>query len=168
MGEAGVFPPDARLELIEGELYEMPPIGPAHAGIVKRLNRVFDRQIGDAAIVAVQDPVILDLHSEPQPDLALLRFRDDFYTSAHPHAEDVLLLVEVADTTLRFDRDTKIPLYAATGIPEVWLIDVAGRSLDVFRYPEGGDYKTETRAEDLKVLRVQALPGIAFDLSDVF
>src|SRR6266487_355884 len=124
MGDAGVFAPDARLELIEGEIVEMAPIGSRHAGAVKALNRLFSRLVGDQAVVSVQDPVIIGDRSVPQPDLALLKPRADSYSGAHPTAADVLLMVEVADTTLPFDMDTKVPLYARSGIAEVWVVDL--------------------------------------------
>jgi Uma2 family endonuclease len=165
MGETGVLSPDARIELIEGEIIDMPPIGPPHAGIVNRLVRILDRAIGDRAIVSAQNPMILGELSAPQPDLALLRYRDDFYSKAHPVSEDVLLAVEVADTTLAYDRRAKAPLYARFGIPELWIIDVQGRHLDLYRHPEGDRYTTQTRARDLSALEVEVLPGLVLNLS---
>jgi Uma2 family endonuclease len=132
MGEAGILSINSRMELIEGEITDMAPIGSRHAAIVKQLMALFVRAVGARAIVSVQDPIILGEYSEPEPDLALLRPRDDFYALALPRADDVFLIIEVADTTLRYDREIKIPLYARHGIPEVWLIDVEGRTLTIF------------------------------------
>ncbi|MGH8582769.1 MAG: Uma2 family endonuclease [Gammaproteobacteria bacterium] len=117
MGKAEIFQPGARVELIDGEVIDRVPIGSRHAGIVKRLIRDFTRAAGDVAIVSAQVPVILGIHSEPLPDLALLRPRDDFY-SAHPQPADVFLIVEVADTTLRYDRDVKVPSMPGTISPK--------------------------------------------------
>lgn len=168
MGDAGIFRPDARTELIDGEIIEMAPIGAPHAGITKRLIDIFSRQIGGAAIIDAQDPVVLGSSSEPQPDLALLRPREDFYVKSHPRCEDVLLLIEIADTTLTYDRDTKIPLYAQAGIREVWLIDINGRHVDVYRQPEDGRYTTQRRAMDIGRMGTEALPDVSFDLATLF
>jgi Uma2 family endonuclease len=140
MGEAGIFPRDARLELIEGEIFEMSPIGSAHAACVKFLSGLLNRLFGGTLIVSVQDPVRLDDFSEPQPDVALLRRRDDFYRGAHPTAADVLLVVEVADTTVVTDRSVKIPLYARAGIPEAWLVNIPEGRVEVYSDPSGDSY----------------------------
>lgn len=141
MGEKGVFAPNARLELIEGEIVEMAPIGSPHAGRVNILTRLLSRRAGDRAVVSVQNPVIAGERSVPQPDLALLRPRADAYTDSHPTAADVLLIVEVSDTTLAFDLGPKLALYAGCGIPEVWIVDVASRAVRVFREPGAGGYR---------------------------
>ena len=141
LGENRIFDEDSRVELIDGDLIAMPPIGEQHASKIRRLNRLFSLQVGDAAIVDVQNPVMLDAHSEPQPDIVLLKLRPDFYESAHPGPEDVLLLIEVSDSTLRYDRDIKVPLYAKAGIAEVWLLDVAGQRLEVYRRPSPDGYR---------------------------
>jgi Uma2 family endonuclease len=133
-------PVEGRLELIEGEIIAMAPIGSRHAAIVTRANLLFVQAVADRAIVSVQNPIILGQHSEPEPDLAVIQPRDDFYALALPRADEVFLIVEVADTTLRYDREIKIPLFARHGIPEVWLIDVEGRTLTVFETPADGRY----------------------------
>src|SRR5947209_12727774 len=107
MGQTGVLPEDARVELIEGEIIEMSPVGSRHAACVKLVSRTLNRQVGDRMIVSTQDPIVLDDFSEPQPDIALLKFRDDFYRNAHPRPEDVLLVIEVSDTTVEYDRHVK-------------------------------------------------------------
>jgi Uma2 family endonuclease len=168
MGETGVLDPDARIELIEGELFDMPPIGPPHSSRVNRLIRLFSQAVGDAAIVSAQNPLVLGDLSAPQPDVALLRWREDFYEEAHPGPEDILVLVEVADSTLAHDRDRKLPLYARFAVPEVWLVDVAGSHLDVYRKPEEGAYTTRFRVHDLAHVGVAALPGVELDLRSLF
>lgn len=168
MGETGVLDPDARVELIDGGLFDMSPIGPPHAGRVNRFIRIFSAAIGDSAIVSAQNPIVLGDFSVPEPDLALLRWREDFYERSHPGPQDILVLVEVADTSLSHDRDRKIPLYARYGVPEVWLLDLAGRHLDVYRDPDGGAFTTRFRVADLSHVGIAALSGIALDLRDLF
>jgi Uma2 family endonuclease len=124
MIEAGIFAEDDRVELIDGEVRAMSPIEPRHAAIVKRLNALMSRQVGDRAILSVQEPIQLTDYTEPQPDLAVLRLREDFYVQAHPVPADVLVVVEVAETSLEYDREEKVPRYAQVCIPEVWLLDV--------------------------------------------
>ena len=142
MGEAGVFMKDARLELIEGEIIEMSPIGSRHAACVKFLSRFLNQTVGDIALVSTQDPIRLNDFSEPEPDLALLRLRDDFYRDAHPTPADVLLIIEVADTTLAYDRQVKVPLYAKAGVAEVWVINLPEDQIEVYAEPTGGTYQT--------------------------
>lgn len=168
MGETGILPEDARIELIEGEIIDMAPIGSSHAGIVKRLNQLLGNAAAGKAIVSVQDPIILDDHSEPQPDVALLRPRDDFYALAHPKAQEVLLIIEVADSSLRFDQSIKIPLYARHGIPEVWLVDVEQRRLTRFLKPGENGYAEAETLEVLGRLTPTALHGIGVDLARLF
>lgn len=140
MGEAGILGPDDRVELIAGEIIDMSPIGSLHAAIVARLAKVFTHALGEAAIVWTQNPLALDDASQPQPDVAILRPRADFYATAHPGPGDVLLVVEVADTTLALDLGLKVPLYAAAGVPETWVIDAATRRTHRFRRPAAGSY----------------------------
>ena len=118
MAEADIFEPDDRVELIDGEVFELSPIGSRHAAAVSRLNHLL-RRVGDAAIVSVRSPIQVGEFSEPQPDLAILRFRDDFYADHHPMPPDIHLVIEVADTSLRHDLARKAPLYIAGGISEV-------------------------------------------------
>ena len=141
MGEAGIFRQDARLELIEGEIIEMSPIGSPHAACVNFLSRLLNRLFGDSYIVATQNPVRLNDISEPQPDVALLRWRDDFYRGAHPTPEDVLLVVEVADTTVVKDKTLKVPLYARAGIAEAWLVNIPEELVEIYSEPAGGVYR---------------------------
>ncbi|MFN0124074.1 MAG: Uma2 family endonuclease [Blastocatellia bacterium] len=136
----GVLGEDERVELLEGELIKMSPIGPRHAGVVDRLNRLLNKKLRHE-IVRVQNPVELSAFSEPQPDITILKQRDDFYTSGHPLPEDVFLAIEVADTTLATDRTQKIPAYARGGIGEVWLVDLIGDRIEVHSQPNQGIYQ---------------------------
>lgn len=141
MGEAGIFRPDSQLELLEGEIYELSPIGSSHAACVNALGLLLNQLFGGVLLVSTQNPIRLDDYSEPQPDLALLRWRDDFYRRAHPTPADVLLVIEVADTTVDSDRRIKLPLYAKAGIKEVWLVDLPGEQIEIYAEPAGGAYQ---------------------------
>ena len=141
MADAGIFGEDDRIELIDGDLIDMAPIGQGHAAVVNRLNEAFVTACAGRAIVSVQNPVRFDQSSEPQPDFAILRRRADFYAVGEPPGPaDVLLLFEVADSSLRFDRAVKLPLYARAGIAEVWIVDLQRRLLDAYRGPVGDGY----------------------------
>jgi len=165
MALAGILAEDDRLELIDGDLIDMTPIGSRHAGAVSRLTRLFGAAVGADAIVSVQNPVQLDRYSQPQPDLALLRSRADFYAQSHPQPADVLLIVEVAEASLNYDRDVKVPLYARHGIPEVWLLDVAARCLTVFRAPGSDGYGEQRRIVSAESISPALLPAAVIDLT---
>jgi len=140
MGEAGIFEEDDRVELIHGQIVQMSPIGPRHAACVNRLLALFAPLLPEGATLSVQNPVVLDLHDEPQPDLVLLRFRADGYQAALPRPDDVLLVIEVADTTPAYDRNIKAPLYATAGIAEYWLVNLAGGAIEIHRGPRVDRY----------------------------
>lgn len=143
MAEAGILHEDDRVELIEGEIVHMAPIGPRHAASVERLAEALRRALPAATMsIRTQNPLRLSRESEPQPDVVVVRHRDDFYADAHPVPEDVLLVVEVADSSLVFDRETKLPLYAAAGVPEVWLLDLTTDRLEVFLGPSASGYES--------------------------
>ncbi len=167
MGAAGILGEDDRVELLDGEIVEMTPIGPGHAGCVNRLTQLLVAGLGDRAVVAVQNPVRLALRSEPQPDLVVARPRADFYRLAHPTPGDVLLLVEVAETSADFDREVKTPLYAQAGIPELWLVDVPSRQVVVHRAPAGGRYGEVRSVGHGDRLAPQAFPDVALSVADV-
>ncbi len=168
MIDAGIFNEDDRVELINGELRTMAPINAGHAGKSKRLNRLFSVRVGDQALVAVQDPLTLPEHSEPEPDLMLLRPRDDYYEGATPMPEDVLLVVEISDSSLRYDRDTKIPLYASHKIPEVWLIDLQNRRLMIYRDPGFEGYRQILIPDKNQVVAPVMLPGVEIRFSELW
>jgi len=169
MAEAGILGENDRVELIDGELIDMAPIGQDHAATVNGLTRVLVMACGDRAIVSVQNSVRLNRFNEPQPDVTLLRPRADNYrTGTFPGPADVLLVVEVADSTLRYDRTVKLPLYASAGIAEVWIVDLRRRVVDVHRSPVGDGYATvETFGAGDTVVLVLA-PEIAVELRNVF
>jgi Uma2 family endonuclease len=165
MGQAGVFAADARLELIDGEVIDMAPIGTRHASMVKRLIALLSAATQGQAIVAAQDPLRLSMSSEPQPDLMLLRPRADFYAQAHPGPTDVLLLIEVSDSTSAYDRGIKLDLYAKHGITEVWIVDLDDNVMRFFRGCDGERYADITTSNAPRVTPVAALPSITLDLT---
>jgi len=164
MGDAGILRPDARVELIEGEIIDMAPIGSRHAAAVERLAAALRGAVGDLAMVRTQQPVALDRHSEPEPDVAVVFPRGDYYEHSHPQPRDVLLIVEVADATLAYDRDVKVPLYARCSVPEVWIVDVAERRLGRYRAPSDGEYSERSEVSSGEALELFALRGVRVDL----
>ena len=167
MAEAGVLKEGDRVELIEGEILEMSPIGNRHAASVDRLNAFLNRLVGGDVIVRVQSPVWLNHFSEPQPDVTVLKPRADFYSGGHPTPEDVLVVVEVADTTVRYDRGVKVPLYARAGVPEVWLVNLERDEVEVYSRPEQGVYQDVRRVRRGERLSSGQLPSLALSADDV-
>jgi Uma2 family endonuclease len=168
MRQAGILAEDDRVELIDGEVRAMTPIGPLHVSIVNRLTALLNRRVGEAAIVSVQNPIQLTDYSEPQPDLAVLRPRADYYAHAHPTPADVLLVIEVADTSAAYDRGEKIPRYAAAGIPEVWLVDSEAELVECYSQPVQGRYRlmrTVGRGEEVVA---QTLDTLHLDVASIF
>ena len=165
MVEAGILHEDDRVELIEGEIVEMAAIGTRHFSCVNGLNRLLVRGVGDEAIVSVQNPVRLDEHNEPQPDLAVLRVRD--YRESLPTPEDVLLLMEVSDTTLRYDREVKLPLYARAGIREVWILDLPGKVIERHTGPSGSSYRNTERVRSGQALAPLTLPELTLRVDEL-
>lgn len=168
MAELGLLAPDARVELIEGEIIEMAPIGREHISVVDQLTELLVRAVGNAAIVRVQGSVRLGSMSEPEPDLVLLRRRADFYRNEFAGAQDVLLVIDVSDTTLRYDREVKVPLYARHGVPETWIVDLPHQRLLVYGEPNEGGYQPESVLERPALVPVAGVSGLVVDLSAVF
>jgi len=168
MAEEGLLKPDVRHELIEGEIIEMAPMGSPHAAEASDLMYLFIRSLGSSALVRVQMPVRLDTFSEPEPDLAVVRPRQDSYRARHPTAAEVLLLVEISDSSCSRDRRRKIPLYARYGVPEVWIVDVARRQLHSYRSPKDGVFSDSASTTSLGATPLSALPGAVVDLSVLF
>jgi Uma2 family endonuclease len=165
MAEVGVLGADARVELIEGEVLDMAPMRSRHASVVGRLVDAFGRAASGQALVWCQLPLHLDGYSEPEPDLMLLRPCDDFYAAAHPTPSDVLLVVEVSESSARYDREIKLPLYAQHGVQEVWLLDLEVDVLRVYRNPRGELYTESQQTAQPGLLSPQALPGVVIDAS---
>jgi Uma2 family endonuclease len=167
MAEAGILGEDDRVELIEGQVVPMSPIGGPHVGCVNRLNRLLVTRAGPRAVVSVQNPVRLDRHSEPQPDLAVLRPKADDYASGVPLAADVIVLIEVCDSSVRYDREVKVPLYAKAGVAEVWLVDLGARELRVHRRPSASGYSDVTTRRSGEVVSPLALADVTLTVDEV-
>lgn len=165
MAEVGLLAPDARVELIEGEIIDMAPIGPPHSSVVNQMLRLMMRAVGDLAIVQSQGAVRLNMRNEPEPDLALFRPREDFYRHQHPSGADTLLVIEVSESSLRYDREIKVPLYARHGVPEVWVVDLVNGQLLTWRSPVTGEYQLHAAAAQPGIVPIAALPGVLVDLS---
>ena len=168
MADAGIFTEDDRVELIEGEVVTMSPIGPRHAACVKKLRALIqDRLSSSVATVGVQDPIRLSEHSEPLPDISILRPRADFYAEGHPGPEDVLGLIEVADASVMYDRNSKLPLYAREGIAEVWLVDLVKNIVDVYSSPGRSGYASQQRFERGATVRSVVLPELVIPVDEI-
>jgi Uma2 family endonuclease len=167
MAETGVLRPNARVELLEGQILDMSPIGPFHSGIVIRLNRLFHEKSKGKWAMSVQSPLRIDQYSEPEPDIMLLRPQPDDYTKAHPSPEDVFLLVEVADASLYYDRDKKLPIYGRAGIGEVWIVNLVEQKLEVYREPNFTGYSNKTILRPGQQAIPQAFPDVAVDVAEL-
>ncbi|HEX9989227.1 MAG TPA: Uma2 family endonuclease [Chloroflexia bacterium] len=168
MGEAGILSEDARVELIEGEIIDMAPIGMRHALCVNRLNQLLVLLLQGRAMVHVQNPLHLGDYSEPQPDITLLKQRDYSHDLHNPGANDVLLAIEVSDTTLTFDRKVKVPLYARAGIPEVWLVNLQEDSIEVYSQPGGGTYQEHQQLGRGQSVPVPGFSDLTASINDIF
>jgi Uma2 family endonuclease len=168
MADVGILGARERVELIEGLIVAMAAIGSPHMATVNALNRLLFLAIGDRGIISIQNPVQLDDYSEPEPDVAVLAPRADFYRSAIPRAGDVFLLIEVSDTSLALDRDVKLPLYARNGIPEYWIADLAANEIEICRAPLGETYASRARVGVDRSVDIARLPGSAIPVAAVF
>jgi len=167
MVDAGILQEDDRVELLDGQIVEMSPIYPPHASCVNRLTRLLSQALGDRATLAVQNPVVLGLHWEPQPDVAVLKPRVDGYARQHPQPADVLLVIEVAESSLERDRDEKIPAYARAGVAEAWLVNLGARVIVLYQDPGPEGYRrvrTAVRGETVTPLE---LPGVTLRVDEI-
>ncbi len=167
MGQAGILPSTDRVELIDGEVLAMTRIGPRHCAAVDRANRAFVTRAGDTAIVRVQGSVRLDLYHEPEPDLVLLRPRADFYAAAHPGPADILLIIEVAESSLAYDRDVKAHVYARSGVAEYWLVDLDGDVVCRYSSPQDGSYRVMRQDGRGQSVAPNQLPTCAVSTDDL-
>lgn len=167
LGDAGILDEDDRIELIEGELVQMAPIGDLHAGTVNHLIRLFGR-LAHEPIVSAQNPIVLGQRSEPQPDFMLLRYRDDLYGTNTPTPRDVLLLIEVADSTIATDRGIKVPLYGQNGVPECWLLDIQRKKLEIYLTPGAPGYEQVLRPDWNETIHPTLLPTVSLRVVDLF
>jgi Uma2 family endonuclease len=167
MAEVGIFKEDDRVELLDGEVVQMAPIGSKHAACVDRLNELLVRAVSRLAIIRTQSSIRLGTHSEPQPDLALLKRQANYYSPELPGPQDVLLVIEVADTSAGSDREVKIPLYARAGVLETWLVDLTAETVEVFRTPSPIGYKEIHRATRGDQITPQAVPDLVIAVDEV-
>ncbi|HEV3410678.1 MAG TPA: Uma2 family endonuclease [Chthoniobacterales bacterium] len=167
LGEVGIFDEDDRVELLDGEIIVMSPIGRAHAGIVLRLNTVLNQRLHTRALVNPANPAVLDEYSEPLPDFTLLKPKADFYKSGHPRPEDILLLIEVSDTTLAYDRGRKLRKYAEREVREVWIVNVKDLVIEQFRVPAGQTYSSSRVFRRGEQITMEAFPDVVFEVSEL-
>jgi Uma2 family endonuclease len=167
MAEAGVLGSDARVELLNGEITDMSPIGSAHAGMVKRFIRLFSKFAKERYAIAAQDPLRLDDHSEPQPDFMLLKPSADDYFSRHPEPDDVFLVIEVSDASLDYDREQKVPAYGGAGILEVWIVNLRDLALEIYREPQFTGYGNKTVVRAGATIAPLAFPDAVVDVAEL-
>ena len=167
MAEAGILTHDERVELINGEIIEMSPIGDRHAYSVDEIIDLFFAQLRSRARVRCQNPVRLDGLREIQPDIAILRLRDGLYSTGHPGPADVFLLIEVSDSTLAYDRNVKLPMYANAGIPEIWIVNIPNGVVEVYMDPTAGEYRTRRVFRSEETVSPSAFPDISLPVSRI-
>lgn len=167
MAEVGILHEDDRVELIDGEIIEMSPIGSKHAACVNRILSVLRQRLGIEFIISVQNPIRLSDASEPQPDIAVLRLRADYYADTLPMPSDVLLVIEVADTSLPYDQHVKLPRYADAGIAEVWIVDVARSMLTRYTDPRQNFYANQQHAQRGDALQSSVFPDLLLAVDEV-
>ncbi len=168
MRESGILTEDDRVELIDGEVRAMSPIGPLHAAIVRRLVKRLTALVGDQAIISPQSPVQLNEYAELQPDIAVLRPRDDNYACAHPQANDVLLIIEVSDSSAGYDRAEKLPRYAAAQIGETWIVDFGQQVVEQYTHPVRSQHAHMHKNFPGEVVTSSTVPAIVLDVNDIF
>lgn len=167
MAEAGILSADARVELLDGEIVEMSPIGPRHNAIVDRLNDYFARKCSGKCICRVQGSIALVGESEPEPDIVLLKYRDDFYATDLPMPDDVLLIIEVAESSRDIDLGEKLRLYAASGVREYWVVDLTADAVVVHRDPNVSGYSKVSRHDQSSAISPAAMPDILLDVDSI-
>lgn len=168
MRETGILTEDDRVELLDGEIYVMSPIGPPHVALVNKLNKLLALLVGDSGIISIQNPIQLDDYSEPQPDIAILSPRDDYYTAALARPDDVLLAIEIADTSPDYDREEKLPRYARAQIGEVWIVDVNKRAVEQYTQPAQGEYTQLRKVLSGTTITATTLPAIRLTTDRLF
>jgi Uma2 family endonuclease len=167
MGEVGILGPDERVELLNGRIITMPPIGPRHAQTVRSLTRIFERLLGDRAVVSAQQPLDLDPASQPQPDLLLARLPAETYSRAHPVPADSPLVVEVSETTLRHDAGEKLQAYARAAVAEYWIVDLVHGRIAMYTDPDGEGYGTQRTAVRGESISPRAFPDVSIAVDDI-
>ncbi len=167
MAEVGILSEGDNFELIEGEIVQLSPVGPRHAARVDRLNKLLNKHVGDEAIIRVQSPVRLHDLSEPEPDVAVLEPRGDYYEARHPTAAEVLLVIEISDSSGQYDREVKLPMYARAEIAEVWLMNLRADTFEINRKPAHGAYQESITADRGESISPLLLPHLSFAVNDL-
>ena len=168
MGDLGILAPSESVELIEGQIIEKPIKGKAHSAAVSRVDNLLINRLADRTLVRLQDPVHLSDYSEPEPDIALVKPDPFFYEDHHPQPSEIYLIIEVADTTLKRDRDFKATVYARSGIADYWILDIANRQLYVFRDPQANHYQSEAILNDDATISILAFPDVQISVAEMF
>lgn len=167
MTEVGILPEESGWEIIDGYLIDKMSIGSKHAGTVKRLNRKLSLLVEDKAIISIQDPVHIDEYNEPEPDIALLVPREDFYAESHPMPPEVLLLIEISDSTLEYDRDIKKNLYAGAGIAEFWLVNLRENTVERYSSPKNGSYRLAEILEGGETIKAGTVENLELQIDEI-
>jgi len=167
MTEIGILPEESGWEIVDGFLIDKMTIGSKHSGTVNRLNRTLIVLLGKNVVVAVQNPVHIDEYNEPEPDIALLKPRDDFYTASHAAPQDVLLLIEVSDSTLEYDREVKKNLYAEAEIAEYWLVNLQDNTLEVYSQPKNGNYRLARILESGETIEATTVKNLKLHIDEI-
>lgn len=167
MAEAGIFSPDECVELVDGKIFKKSKTAPSHAARINRLSHFLARRLDSNAIVSIHNPVELNEFSEPEPDFALLKYREDFYAARHPRPKDVLLVIEVADNTIDYDREVKIPLYARAKIPQAVIVNLSAGVVEEYTKPVRGKYSESRELERGQVLTIQKLPDLTLTVDEI-
>jgi len=167
MTEAGILPEESGWEIIDGYLIDKVTIGSKHAGTVIKLAKIFERRVGDKTLVSVQNPVHIDQYNEPEPDIALLKPRDDFYTNSLPTPQDVVLLIEVSDSTIEYDRDVKKTLYAEAHIAELWLVNLRENAVECYSSPKNGNYRLAQILEKGEILKSKTVENLTLKVEEI-
>jgi Uma2 family endonuclease len=167
MTEVGILPEESGWEVIDGFLIDKMSIGSKHAGAVKILSEMLRDLTRTEAIISVQDPIHIDDYNEPEPDIALLKRRNDFYRESHPLPSDVLLLVEVSDSTIEYDREIKKTLYAEAGIVEYWLVNLQNDTIEVYSQPKNGNYRLARILESGEIIEASAIENLTLKVDEI-
>jgi len=168
MREAQILTEDDRVELLDGEILLMSPVGPFHVGLVIKLTQLPSALLGTTGLLSVQNPIELNQFGEPQPDVAVLRPRDDSYTTALPAPNDILLVIEVSDSSLAYDREQKLPQYALAGIAEVWIVDVQKQIIEQYTQPFEDQYTKLTKVFHGHRIAATTIPTLSFTTDHIF
>ncbi len=167
MVEVGILPEEHGWEIIDGYVIDKMSIGSKHTSTVKRLNRKFNKMFGDDLVISIQDPIHLDDFNEPEPDLALLKPRPDFYSESHPLPTDVLLLIEVSDSTLEYDREIKKMLYAEAEIAEFWLVNLKDNTIEIYSSPKNGKYRLARIVESGEMINSSVIENLTLEVDEI-